>query len=140
MITVFKQGTYKLIETKNNVKILSLDDEDFIWIEPRSIGEILVTSRRPHLADDALSAGRYCLYDVEDEDALTDLQHLELQYGSHAWQGYLLPTGLPDDHKKRARIIPTGEVITENKTYRKRMFNPFRVIRAAEIPSARSLT
>jgi hypothetical protein len=33
--------------------------------------------------------------------------------GKGTWQGYLLPTGLPDDKKKRNRIIPTDEVITK---------------------------
>jgi len=62
--------------------------------------------------------GNYRIYDVDDESNLTDLQHLELQAGRDVWQSYLLLTGLPDDHKKRSRIIPTGETITGNNKYK----------------------
>ncbi len=64
-----------------------------------------------------LSLGDYCLYDVEDEPALSDLPHLELEVGKDSWQSYLLLTGLPDDHKKRGRIVPTKEYITGNPKF-----------------------
>lgn len=121
MITVEKEGTYKLIETKSNTKILYLDRESFAWVEPRNFGEMLVVTHTPHRTDCDLSMGRYNLYSVEDEPYLTDLQHLELEYGKKAWQGYLLPTGLPTDNKKRSRIIPTTQIITLNPRFSTRM-------------------
>lgn len=111
MITLIKTGEYKLIETKEDTKILYLDDQIFAWVHPRSIGEILVVSHRQHRLDCVLSIGRYDIYGVKDEPSLTDLQHLELEVGRYSWQGYLLPTGLPNDRKKRARIIPTPQLI-----------------------------
>jgi hypothetical protein len=111
MITVLQNGSYKLIETKGHVKILMLDDKTYAWIVAKGIGEILVTSHSPHKADHILATGIYRLYDVEDEPHLSDQLHLELVVGENLWQGYLLLTGLPDDKKKRARIIPTTEVI-----------------------------
>ncbi len=117
MITLRQNGTYRLIETKHNTKILYLDDVVFAWLEPAGIGEILVASHDKHAADCVLSVGQYTLYDVVDEPDLSDQLHLELEAGMQMWQGYLLPTGLPDDDKKRRRIIPTHEVITGNPQF-----------------------
>lgn len=119
MISVSRAGWYKLIETRDSVKILYLDDEAFAWVRARGIGNILVASHNPHRLDSLLSLGRYNLYDVEHEAALTDLQHLELEVGSEAWQGYLLPTGLPTDKRTRTRIIPTPQLITLGKIKQK---------------------
>lgn len=112
MIRVLRQGRYKLLETKAQTKILRLDDEVYAWVNARGIGEILVTSHNPHKTDNVLSLGRYRLYGAEDEPELSDQQHLELAVGESAWQGYLLPTGLPQGDKKRSRVIPTRELIT----------------------------
>jgi hypothetical protein len=116
MIKVIKTGQYKLIETKDQNKILILDaDKIFAWISLKDIGEILITSHKAHKADAILSVGRYRIYDVEDEPKLSDQLHLELSVGEGVWQGYLLTSGLPTDIKKRKRIIPTNEVITKSK-------------------------
>jgi hypothetical protein len=112
MIDLITSGHYELIETKHNTKILYLDDNTYAWVEPTSIGEILVTTHNVHKTDCTLSIGEYRLYSVDDQPRLTDLIHLELAVGDNRWQGYLLLTGLPDDKKKRARIVPTHEVIT----------------------------
>lgn len=121
MIVLRKLGHYKLIETKHNTKVLYLDDTTFAWIEPKYMGEILVLSRSEHQTDCILGTGRYYLYDVRDEPNLSDHQHLELEVGRNVWQGYLLLTRLPDDRKKRGRIIPTPELITTNPTFINRM-------------------
>jgi hypothetical protein len=111
MITILKTGSYRLVETKWGNKILSLDDRSYAWIDSKRVGELLVTTHREHSTSFVLSRGAYILYDVKDEEYLTDLQHLELECGIYAWQGYLLLTGLPDDDKK-SRIIPTEQLIT----------------------------
>ncbi len=117
MIQLLQNGHYRLIETKHNTKILYLDDDVFAWLEPTGIGEILVASYDKHKADCILSTGQYALYDVNDEPNLSDQLHFELEAGSDVWQGYLLPTGLPSDDKKRRRIIPTHETITGNPRF-----------------------
>src|SRR5688572_27157072 len=103
MISLLSSGRYKLIETVRHTKILHLDDETFAWVEPRNIGEILVVTHKTHKTDCVLSIGRFRLYDVHDEDHLSDQQHLELEVGPDYWQGYVLLTGLPDDDKPRGR-------------------------------------
>lgn len=114
MIKILKKGKYHLIETKGHSKILRLDGQKtYAWVMAENIGEILVTSHKSHQVDHILAIGSYYLYDVKDEPHFTDLIHLELSVGGEVWQGYLLPTGLPDDEKKRNRIIPTKETITE---------------------------
>lgn len=114
MIKLLEEGKYNLAETVNQVKILSLDDKKiYIWINADNIGEILITSLKQHKSHHILSVGNYRLYDVKDEKDLTDLLHLELHTGNSTWQGYLLPKGLPNNQKKRGRIIPTKEVITK---------------------------
>lgn len=112
MIHIYKRGIYRLVETKRHTKVLELDGTAYAWVEPVHIGEILVVTRRHHKTDCVLATGRYRLYEVKDEPDLTDLTHLELEVGRGQWQGYLLLTGLPDESKKRARIIPTTERIT----------------------------
>ncbi|MDQ5885737.1 MAG: hypothetical protein QG628_134 [Patescibacteria group bacterium] len=121
MIELTKTGTYKLIETKHHTKVLYLDNAIYAWLEPANIGEILVTSHAIHKTDCILSIGTYNIYEVDDEQNITDLQHLELEVGKNNWQGYLLLTGLPDDSKKRGRIVPTIEVISGkfNRSYMK---------------------
>jgi len=118
MITVMKIGLYKLVETKENTKLLYLDNQAYAWIMPKTTGEILVVMRKEHKFDTVLSTGHYCLYDVKDEPKLTDLEHLELQVGDHEWQGYLLPTGMPVETKPRSMIISTNQTITANPMYR----------------------
>lgn len=115
MINLLQSGSYKLYETKHHVKILALDDNQYAWVEPPRIGEILVISHTNHKTDCILSIGDYRLYGVVDEPHLSDHIHLELEVGWRQWQGYLLLTGLPDNQKKRARIIPTTEVISGNR-------------------------
>lgn len=118
MIKVIDEGSYQLIETKGQTKILTLDEKrSFAWVNAEDIGEILVTSHKTHKTDNILSLGKYRLYEVKDEPDLTDLEHLELYVGNNTWQGYLLTTGLPTDEKKRNRIIPTNEIITKSTTY-----------------------
>lgn len=117
MITHLSSGSYRLLESKADTKILILSHENgsvttFAWITAKDIGEILVTSRKDHDVQCVLSMGEFNLYDVEDDPDLVDLKHLELYVGDEVWQGYLLPTGLPTSEDKRNRIIPTDEVIT----------------------------
>jgi len=117
MITLLTNGTYKLIETRRNTKILSLDDNDkrhaYAWINAGDIGEILVTTHKSHRVDHMLAVGKFRLYEVKSEPELTDLIHLELLVGDGVWQGYLLPLGMPNGVKKR-KIIPTNEIITKS--------------------------
>jgi len=120
MINMLKFGLYKLIETKHHTKILYLDNDAYAWVEP-STGEILVISHAIHKTDCTLCVGRYYMYDVGDEPMLSDQIHLELEVGRGHWQGYLLLSGLPNDHKKRGRIIPTEEIITGNAKFEHRL-------------------
>lgn len=112
MIKLLKDGDYSLVETKDHIKIMTLDDAQFAWVAASGIGEILVTSHNPHKVDYLLATGKYRIYLVKDEPKLVDQQHLELHVGRKDWQGYLLPTGLPTDKKKRSRIIATKEIIS----------------------------
>lgn len=122
MIKLIKSGQYSLVETRNDIKILTLDGKSFVWVFTKSIGEMLVTTYRSHKTDQKLSKGEYRIYEVKNEPKLVDTTHLELQIcekGYHAippkgcWQGYLLITGFPEGPKSRSRIIPTNEVISK---------------------------
>lgn len=117
MITTLSHGNYTLIETKSQVKILTLEKDVYAWVWAGNIGEMLVSSHRPHKIDHILAVGRYRLYEVDNEPHYTDLMHLELTVGEGRWQGYLLPTGLPTGAKVRSRIIPTHEIITSSSEH-----------------------
>lgn len=122
MIKLTHQGHYKLIETKGQTKVLYLNPDStslqtknvYAWVNVSDIGEILITSTNPHKTDYILSLGRYRIYQVKDEPKLTDLTHLELFVGEGLWQGYLLPTGMPNLKERKKLIIPTHEVITKS--------------------------
>lgn len=113
MIFLLEEGQYRLIETKGHTKILILEKKMFAWVNAAEIGEILVTSHKTHEVDHLLTIGKYRLYEVRNEPKLKDSIHLELSVGHGYWQGYVLPTGLPNDKKKRNRIIPTNELISK---------------------------
>lgn len=116
MIRLIDSGNYRLIETKTGTKVLELNDSTYAWVNAKGIGEILVASHTQHKTDCVLSVGKFKYYDVgEDEPNITDLPHLELEVGLGQWQSYLLLTGLPDDDKKRTRIIPSEDAITTGK-------------------------
>lgn len=110
MIRLLETGRYELLETKAQTKVLVLDGVIYAWINAGGIGEILVAAHNPPQADTVLALGEYRLYDVDNEPKLSDQLHLELAVGEDAWQGYLLPTGLPTGKKRRSRVIPTTEV------------------------------
>lgn len=112
MITIVASGYFRLIETRRGVKILQLNADRYAWLMVSRIGSLLVRTTRTHREFDVLSQGHFRLYDVADEPSLSDQLHLELEVGQDAWQGYLLPTGLPTRHHKRKRIIPTHEIIS----------------------------
>lgn len=115
MIRLVKEGSYKLVETKNLTKILILDENKiYTVIYAPEIGKLLVRSTEKHESSSTLAVGKYRLYDVKDESSLTDLMHLELLVGNGVWQGYLLPTGLPTETDIKNRIIPTYEIITKS--------------------------
>lgn len=118
MITKSRTGSYRIALTHRRTKMLYLDDQHFAWLTTKDIGDILVASHRDQDIEVMLGTGHYCMYQVEDEPQLTDVWHLELQYGQTTWQGYLLPAGLPDAINPRRRIIPTHQIITGNAEYR----------------------
>lgn len=120
MIKLKGEGYYRLIETKDQTKILTLIDPEtlkekaFAWVNAADIGELLVTTHKKHKLDNILVLGKYRLYEVKDEPKLTDLEHLELFVGQGVWQGYLLLTGLPTKKNIRRRIVSTDELITKS--------------------------
>lgn len=119
MIKLIKQGDYKIVETWGETRILDLGSNGkFSWIFAKNIGEILVTTKKNFNNLYTLARGQFRLYEVRGEPNLTDLKHLELYVGEGSWQGYLLPTGLPNEKDIRNRIIPTPEIITQTSGLR----------------------
>ncbi len=115
MIKLLQSGNYHLIETQSHTKILNLNGKKtYAWVVAGGIGEILVASHKTHRIDHILSVGKYRLYEIRDEKKFRGVPHLELLVGQGLWQGYTLPTGLPNETKKRNRIIPTREIITKS--------------------------
>lgn len=119
MIKLLAHGNYSLTETRHLTKILELIEVGtYAWINAGEIGEILVlSSEYPKLY--TLATGSFRIYEVKDDPQYTDTIHLELFTGKNSWQGYLLPTGLPNKTHIRARIVPLGELITKSRSHAK---------------------
>jgi len=111
MIKVLRSGKYKLIETKQQIKILYLDDMPYVWLFIPEIGHVLEVTHKAHKAEHTLAAGNYRLYDVKKDSRFSQHKHLELFVGEGQCQGYLLLTDLPTDKKRKSRIIATNELI-----------------------------
>lgn len=111
MVRVLKSGKYKLIETRQQVKILYLDEVPYVWLFIPEIGHVLEFTYRLHVTDHKLAAGNYRLYDVKNDRRFSQHKHLELFVGEGQCQGYLLLTDLPTEKKRRSRIIATKELI-----------------------------
>ncbi|MBP6913404.1 MAG: hypothetical protein KBC00_02215 [Candidatus Levybacteria bacterium] len=88
--------------------------KSFALILAEDIGEMIAQVTNNQDINCVLSRGNYRIYEVEKEPNLTDLTHLELFIGEGHWQGYLLPNSMPENERKKARIIPTEEVITRS--------------------------
>lgn len=117
MIRIVQEGKYKLIETNEKKKILTLRERTFSWAKNGEKDELIPTSYIPAEKDYILAIGKYRLYDVKDEFDLADVPHLELLVGEGKWQGYIVPSGIPSGKRKQSVIMPTGEIITKTKSY-----------------------
>lgn len=111
-----EQGQYALFQTKRNTKVLKLNDNYYVWLFIKNIGNILIKTKSTLQSTNILSTGRFYLFDVKDEPDYIDLLHLELGIGENLYQGYLLPRGLPKKSNEKHKIIPTKEVIFPKAT------------------------
>ena len=112
MIKVLRDGRYKLIETRQQIKILYLDETPYVWLFIPGIGHVLEVTHKPHRADHVLATGNYRLYAVKQERRFSQHKHLELFIGEGQWQGYLLLTALPTNKQPRTRLVATDETIS----------------------------
>lgn len=116
MLQVTGSGTYKLIETKDNIKILFIDDKNaYSWKNANCSGDLVYLKLDTDKICCFLSVGNWRLYEIKDEPGLTNGNHFELNVGKGKWQGYLLPKGFPTPLNKRAHISQTSEIITKVK-------------------------
>lgn len=115
MIKVEDKGSYKLIETRQQIKILYLDGAAYVWFFVPGIGSVLEATSRTHQTEHVLARGNYRIYNVKDEVDFSNRQHLELYVGEGRWQGYLLLSGLPSASRKRTKLIATGQAISLRK-------------------------
>jgi hypothetical protein len=114
MIKLIDQGNYRLVGTKHHVTILYLNDQRYVWIWAKHIGQILVFSK--YTTDEEsyiLAQGKFKLFDVIKEPNLIDLPHLQLSIDPKKWQSYLLLKGLPTVKTPKRRIVQTNEFINK---------------------------
>lgn len=114
MIKLLESSTYKLVETKNNLKALMLDDRDFfLWKNYGCSGKLEYIRFDPGQVCCLLNINNYRLYEVKDEPNLTAGMHLELHVGKRKWQSYLIEKGLPTIKNKKKPVASTNETITK---------------------------
>lgn len=115
MVRIIGSGTYKLTETKDNQKILSLGKyNNFQWVSTGCEGQIKYVKLDPKQICCLLSTGNYRIYEVKNELGLSNSKHIELHVGRGKWQGYLLPKGLPAKLQRKRVIVQTNEIITKS--------------------------
>lgn len=114
MIKLLESGTYKLVETENNLKVLMLDDKNiFLWKNFGCSGNLEYTRLDPAQICCMLSVNNYRLYQVKNESGFTKGLHLELYAGKKRWQSYLLKKGLPTAKNQKMPISKIEEIITK---------------------------
>jgi hypothetical protein len=111
MITVIKRGKYQLCEIGNKKTLLCLGSvKRFLW--ETSFLKFFDSSNSTIENKKVKSQGKFFLYDVQNEPKFTSSQHLEMLVEKNAWQGYLLPQGLPNKNTISKNIFPVQELIT----------------------------
>lgn len=116
MLKVIGSGTYKLTETKDNTKVLFIDDNYACsWKNEKCNGDLVYLKPDTDKICCFLSVGNWRLYEIKDEPGLTIGNHFELNVGKGKWQGYLLPKGFPTQINKKKPISQTDEIITKVK-------------------------
>lgn len=112
MIRVVSRGNYRLVETKDFTKVFLFSNRQaFTWLPAQGMIEMYY-EKNPSLMS-TLARGTYYIYETKNENDPPILQ-LEVYIGKRAWQGYMLPAGLPTMKEMRKRIIPTKDVITKS--------------------------
>lgn len=113
MIKVVRRGDYRILGAKSGSRTLILDGKDaYKWSDPNGNSQLEATFYRHQQEDRVLASGKYRLYYVQHEPAISDFFHLELSNGQKKWQGYLLPVKLETAKQKKYKIVPTKELIT----------------------------
>lgn len=114
MVKLLESGRYRLVETTSNLKALMLTGgRTFLWKNYGCSGKIQQTTKLDtNQICCVLAANNYRLYNISDEQGLTNGTHLELYVGKSKWQSYLLAKGLPGEKGKKA-ITKINEVITK---------------------------
>lgn len=107
------------MQTQFGEKLLILDKKQFCWRG----GELWVVQFQKKAEDKVLCSGKYMVFQVEGEDELTPVMHLELSVRDGAIQGFLMPSGLPEMEGCKRKIVPTLEKV-------KRAFNRESGVRA----------
>lgn len=114
MIKLLQSGGYKLLETKDNITVLHLDNKNaYVWKNVETKGDLQYIKFNPEKICCFLALGNYRLYEVKDETNLTSGNHFELYVGKSKWQGYILPNGLPHTITAKKPIKQTPEIITK---------------------------
>jgi len=114
MIKLVESSSYKLVETKDNLKALILDTVPvYSWKNFGCNGTLEYIKFDSSKICCILSANNYRLYDVINEQNLKKGLHLELYVGNRKWQAYLLTKGLPTSKYKIRPITKIDEVITK---------------------------
>lgn len=116
MITLLTKGTYTLLGTKDNSKILSFDKNErvYSWIVYDNTGELKHIVYKHFDNEYLISVGKYRMYEVKDEINFSDAIHLEFLVGDGVWQGHLLREGLPNGNENHYTIAPTKELISRS--------------------------
>ncbi len=95
-------GSYEIIQTSPDMKLLYLDATAYLWRSFRQTGTLTRVNESDRGRGDRLDAGIYSLF----EDAVrSETLHLILNSNHAAPVSYLLPHGLPLNRGTRTQIL-----------------------------------
>ena len=117
MKELLSDGIYELYKAAGNTTILEINGCPYIWVPTHEAGDLIWCGDVIHRPVRIIATGRYELWDVHGVHHPTPVQHLELQSGHDFWRGYLLPTGLPDDHARHSHFVPSDELLHGTPTH-----------------------
>lgn len=115
-INVKRKGSYELVQTDEDYKILVLDGkESYDWLEYPH-GEYLALSTAGYQRENTVAQGDYVVMSARHESGWeNDVDYLGLNEDGERYHMYKIPFGLPTDERQKKRLLDFNQYMSADK-------------------------